>query len=648
MRVLSLMKTIARRFARPALPATSSVTAPFALALMAGLVHGAVFAQSNPGPGPNRLGAVVVTATRSPQLLEQVLSDVTVLTRADIERQAIGSLADLLRSQPGFEMLRNGGPGANTSMFVRGADTRHTVVIIDGQRIDSQASSGASWQAIPLAQIERVEIVRGAASAIWGSDAIGGVVQIFTRKGDSKPQVDFGLGAGNRGLVKVDAAISGVTGMLDYAASVAGEQSNGFNARPLAVADPKYTPDDDGYRNRNASLRLGAQLNTAHRLELTGLVSHVDADYDASAKPKTDDKTISDTRARRAGWSAQWSPELNSNFSVGESMERYETRPNPYLTETKVRSYALTGGYKVGGGQLNGLLERREDRLANTSLTSSPTPGKAERHQDAIGAGYIWGSGPLSLQLHGRHDKDSEFGGSDTGTAAIGYQIAPQWRVLTSFGTAFRAPSLYQRFSEYGNPKLVPEEGKNAEFGLKFNQGVHELGLTVYRNLVDNLIIFGAPGLCKSEFGCYQNVSQARLQGLTLTGATAFSGVRLSGSLDLQAPKDVTDTAGYKNYGKLLARRSKQHGSLRADTDLGNWTLGAQILASGMRYDDAANTKRLGGYALLGLDAQYKLGRDLQLQLKLDNALDKAYQTAGGYASSPRQVFIGLRHGISL
>ncbi|WP_310383297.1 TonB-dependent receptor plug domain-containing protein [Roseateles sp.] len=641
------MNIFTRRAARPDFRAPVAVKAPFALALLASLLHNPVLAQTNPGPGPNKLGAVVVTATRSPQLLSEVLSDVTVLSRADIERQAIGSLADLLRSQPGFEMLRNGGPGANTSMFVRGADTRHTVVIIDGQRIDSQASSGASWQAIPLAQIERVEIVRGAASAIWGSDAIGGVVQIFTRKGDSKPQIDLGVGAGNRGLVKMDAAISGLSGMFDYALSVAGEQSNGFNARPV-LNDPKYTPDDDGYRNRNASLRLGAQLNAAHRLDLTGLVSHVDADYDATPKPKTDDQTISDTRALRAGWSAQWSPELNSNFSVGESMERYETRPSPYVTETKLRSYALGGSYKLGGGQLNGLLERREDRLDNTGLSASPTPGKAERHQDAIGAGYIWGTGPLSLQLHGRHDKDSEFGGSETGTAAIGYQVAPQWRVLTSVGSAFRAPSLYQRFSDYGNPKLIPEEGKNAEVGLKFSQGVHALGLTVYRNLVDNLIIFGAPGLCKSEFGCYQNVSQARLQGLTLTAATALSGVRLSGSLDLQSPKDVTDSAGYKNYGKLLARRSKQHGVLRADTDLGGWALGAQILASGMRYDDAANTKRLGGYALLGLDAQYKLGRDLQLQLKLDNAFDKAYQTAGGYASAPRQIFIGLRHGISL
>ncbi|MCV2359610.1 TonB-dependent receptor [Paucibacter sp. TC2R-5] len=614
---------------------------------MSSLVQSAAWAQSSPGAGPNKLGSVVVTATRSPQALGQVLSDVTVLTRADIERQAIGSLADLLRSQPGFEMVRNGGAGANTSMFVRGADTRHTVVIIDGQRIDSQASSGASWAAIPLAQIDRVEIVRGAASAIWGSDAIGGVVQIFTRRGDSRPQVDLGLGAGNLGLVKLDAAISGLSGIVDYAVSVAAEQSNGFNARPV-LNDPKFTPDDDGYRNRNASLRLGAQLNAAHRLELTGLNSHVDAQYDATAKPKTDDQTLSDTRALRAGWTAQWNPELNSNFSVGESMERYETRPSPYLTETKLRSYSLNGSYKIGDGQINALLERREDRLNNSGLSASPTPGRAERHQDAIGAGYIWGSGPLSLQLHGRHDKDSEFGGSDTGTAAIGYQVTPQWRVLSSLGTAFRAPTLYQRFSDYGNPKLIAEEGKNAEIGIKFSEGVHGLGLTVYRNLVDNLIIFGAPGLCRSEYGCYQNVNQARLQGLTLTGASAIGSLRLSGSLDMQSPKDVTDTPGYANYGKLLTRRSKQHGSLRADTDLGLWTLGAQVVASGMRYDDAANTKRLGGYALLGLDAQYKLGRDLQLQLKLDNALDKAYQTAGGYASAPRQFFIGLRHGVSL
>jgi len=634
------MNAQVRRVARPSSRVALRAATPLALALLAALP---ARAQSQAGQaGPRGLDPVVVTASRSPQLLSQVLADMTVLTRADIERQAIGGLADLLRSQACFELVRNGGPGANTSLFVRGADTRHTTVLIDGVRVDSQASSGASWNAIPLAQIERIEIVRGAASAIYGSDAIGGVVQIFTRKGDGKPQVELGAGIGNRGLAKLDASVTGLNGSIDYAFSVATERSDGFNTRPV-LNDPAYAPDQDGYRNRNLSLRVGAQLNAEHRVELSGLNSHVNAQYDASAKPKTDDRTLSDTRALRGAWSAQWSKAFSTEASIGESMERYETRPSPYLTETRIRSYALQGSYQLDpSNRFTGLLERREDKLENTGLSISPTPGSADRHQDAVGAGWLWSAGALSLQLHARHDQDSEFGGASTGTLAGGYQLAPAWRVQASYGTAFRAPSLYQRFSDYGTGKLDPEKGRNAELGLHYGAGLNEFSITAYRNLVDNLIIFGAAGPCKSEFGCYQNVSRGRLQGLSLRGGTTLAALRLTGSLDLQAPKDVTE--GTANYGKLLARRAKTHASLRAETDLASWSLGAQVLASGKRTDNLATGYKLGGYATVDFDAQYAISPALRLQLKLDNAFDRDYQSARGYASAPRQVFVGLRY----
>ena len=613
---------------------------PFALALLAALPE--AHAQS---AGRKGLEPVFVTATRSPQALSQVLADATVITRADIERQAFGGLADLLRSQACFEMVRNGNPGANTSLFVRGAETRHTKVLIDGVPYDSQRTDGASWQSLPLAQIERIEIVRGAASAIYGSDAIGGVVQIFTRKGEGAPLLELGVGGGNNGLAKLDASISGMSGMsgmsgiFDYALSVASERSDGFNTRPV-IGDPSYSPDIDGYRSRSVSLRLGAQLNKAHRVDLIGIDSHINSQYDATIKPKVDDRNINAARALRAAWTAQWSPALDTSFSVGESTDNYETKPSVYKTETRTRSTALSAGLKLGGGQLNGSLERREDKLVNTSVAG----GKADRHQDAVGLGYLWSAGPLSLQAHARHDSDSEFGSANTGTLAAGYQLSPQWRLLSSYGTAFKAPSLYQRFSQYGKADLQPEKGKNAEIGLHFTQGVHSASLTGYRNLINDLIVFGAPGPCPDGFGCYENVGQARLQGLSLKGNTSLGAVRLSGSLDLQSPKDVTERAGHKNYGKVLARRAKTHGSLRAETDLAGWALGAQVMASGKRTDNLNTGFKLGGYVTLDLDAQYSLNQQLRLQLKLDNAFDRKYETARGYANAPFQFFVGLRY----
>jgi len=590
----------------------------------------------------NKLDTVVTTASRTPQKLSEVLADMTVITRADIERQAFGSLADLLRAQACFELVRNGGPFTNTSMFVRGADTRHTTVLVDGIHYDSQASSGATWQNIPLAQIERIEIVRGAASAIYGSDAIGGVVQIFTRKGDGKPTVEIAAGAGNRGLRKGSVSVTGMSGIVDYAFSLAGERSDGYNIRP--TTDPAYHPDQDGYRHGDGSARVGLQLAKEHRVEVMAMRSKSNSQYDASAKPTVDDRNLNEMKALRGSWSAQWSPEFNTEFTAGESTDRYEIPPPgfPYLTETRIRSYALNGGYKLGDHQFTGVVERREDRLLNSSLPQSATPGQGDRHDDAIGAGWMWSGGPLSLQLNARHDDDSEFGGASTGSVAAGYKLGDGWRVRGSWGTAFRAPSLYQRFSDYGNPKLTPEHGRNAEVGVHYEQGTTSLAVTAYRNLIDDLIIFGAAGKCLSNFGCYENVSQGRLQGLTLSAGGQLGVVRLSGSVDLQAPKDVTP--GSATYGKLLARRSREHASLRADTSLGSWDFGAMVLVSGKRFDNAANTTKLGGYATLDLDAQYEISKQLRMQFKVENAFNRRYQSANGYDAQPVQAFVGLRY----
>ncbi|MEJ6000601.1 TonB-dependent receptor plug domain-containing protein [Paucibacter soli] len=626
------------------------------LALAAAAVAWPQSALAQNGPAANKLDQVQVTATRSSIRLDQTLADVTVLTRADIERQAFGGLADLLAKQSCFEFARPGGPGATTSLFLRGANTQHTVVMIDGVRMDTQSGSGgATWESMPLALIERVEILRGAASSLYGSDAVAGVVQIFTRKGGAKPFVEFGGGIGSLGMVKGDLSVGGMLGQLDYAFSLAAEFADGFNARPVAFdpKDPGYTPDRDDWRNHNLNARVGYQLAKGQRVELLSSSSHAESGYDASAKPKpgVNDRNIHDLRASRAFWSAQWSEAWNSELSVGESRDRYETKTQyAYLTETLVRNYALHNSLKLGPGQLNVLLERREDKLINASLQSSS--GQAERHQNAAALGYLLSQAAWDAQVHLRHDQDSEFGGINTGTLAAGWRPVPALRLWASAANAFRAPTLYQSFSAYGPraglPALNPEKGRNAEFGLSYAQGAHELGLTIYNNRIKQLISWDNQfaSLCAATVnpakpdpwdGCYGNLAKVRLRGVSLSGSTELAGLKLSGSLDFQDPKDVLS-------GKTLGRRAKQHASLRVEKQWGDWTLGGQSQLSGKRWDTNANTTRLAGYALLNLDAQYRVNANLRLQLNLDNAFDRAYQTANGYAQAPRTLFMGLRY----
>ena len=575
------------------------------------------------------LPTVVVTATRAEQPLTDVLADVTLIDEAEIRRSGAVSVSDLLQRQPGFELSRNGGPGTSTSLFLRGADNRFTAVYIDGVRVDTQTTGGAPWEAIALGQVERIEIVRGPAAAVYGSDAVAGVVQIFTKKGNGPFSPYVGIGLGSHSTKKAEAGFSGQHGVLDYALGATREISHGFDSRPGA------NPDRDGYRSSSASGRLGLQLNAAHRLEASGTFSDMKGQYDGFTPGQHD---VSQQRLSTLGgaWAAQWSKEYSTRLSVSESRQRYETAPDLYRTETTLRNYLLQNEWRRGGHLITAALERREDALANPALNPWDNAIDRDRHQNAIALGYGYSAGAHTLQLNARYDRDSEFGGESTGGIAYGYGFAPGWRVTAAAGTAFRVPTLYQRFSEYGQPALQPEKSRNLELGLRWSQGSSHFGVTAYRNKVRNLITFGAAGPCGSAFGCYENTGRALLQGVTISGAHRLAGVNLGGSLDLQNPKDdVTD--------KLLARRAKRLLKLNADTRVGDWTLGTEWRGSSKRYDDAANTRRLGGYGVLSLYASATLAREWQLLARIDNLADKDHQLARGYATAGRTFHVGLR-----
>lgn len=619
------------------------VLTPMALALS--LLAPAAFAQSAPvdAAAERRLDEVTVTGSRSPMKLSEVAADLTVINRDTIERQGLGNIAALLRNVAGLQITSNGGPANTTSVFIRGAETRHTVVLIDGIRIDGQSTGGARWENLPLSLIDRVEVLKGPASALYGSDAIGGVVQIFTRKGIGRPQLDLGVGAGNLGQKKADVALSGGTAAFDYAGSLAVDRGTGFNAY-LNTANKSYNPDDDGWRNYSGSLRLGARVAEGQRLELLALKSRTDAGYDAGKN--ADDRSITDSTAAKLSLNSTWTNALSTQLSAGQSEENYETKPSsPYLTKTRIRSASLQGFYRINEQhQLNGVLERREDRLVNSDLVGG---GRGERDQNALGLSYLGTLGVFSLQAHGRHDDDSEFGGIDTGSLAAGVKLGGGWKVTVSAGNAFRAPTLYQRGSIYGPDtgkgfeELRPERAQNREAGLAWTRGDFDFAVTTFHNRVTDLIAFGAAGSCRSNSGCYSNVARALLKGTSLKGGAQLGPVNLSATADFLDPIDA-------NTGRQLQRRAKRFGTLRAETTLRSWTLGASVVGSGARFDDAANKTKLGGYGLLNLDAQYAVAKEWRLQLNVDNTFNRDYQTANFYQQAPRTWFVMLRYSPSL
>jgi vitamin B12 transporter len=618
------------------LPAGARACARLALLPLA--LAAAFPALAQPAAAEPALRETVVTAARVEQPLSDLVADVSIIDRATIERSGATGVADVLARLPGIEIARSGGLGNTSSVFVRGAESRFTAVYIDGVRVESQSTGGPNWESIPLAQIDRIEVLRGPAAAVYGSDAIGGVIQLFTRKGEAGVSPYVGVGIGSRNLRRIEAGVSGAAGGFDYSLGVAREKSDGFNVR----LDPGYDPDRDGYRNTSGNARLGFQINAQHRLEATLLASDLKSGYDdfgyVPGAP-VDDRSRYKLRTAGLSWTAQWTDVWRTRLSLSDSIGKYETVPNFYRTETDLRGFLFQNEFRFGPHLVTAALERREDKLKNApGVGDFASPGlDRDRSQDAIALGYGFTQGPHALQINLRHDDDSEFGGQNTGSIAYGFSVTPAWRVTASAGTAFRAPTLYQRFSEYGVAGLDPEKGRNVELGLRYAEGATSASATVYRNRVRNLIGFDySSTACQSFFGCYGNTARATYEGVTLAASQRFGDVTLRGSLDFQDPRDdISD--------KLLVQRARRHGTLGADLRLGTWTLGAEVQASGMRYADAANSQRLHGYAVFNLSATAPITPELSVVARIDNVADRDYQLVRNYATPGRAAYLGLK-----
>lgn len=597
---------------------------PLRLAVLACAAASPVLAQTTPV-----LPETVVTATRSSVPVTDVVADVSIVDRAAIERSGANGLADLLSRVPGITVTRNGGPASTTSVYLRGAETRFTAVFVDGVRVDSQSTGGASWNAIPLAQVERIEVLRGPAAAVYGSDALAGAVQIFTRQGESGffPSVQLGLGSHNTRDVGV--SLRGGQGAVSYALGLSDERSDGFNAQP------KGNPDRDGYESQSVSGRLSWKPVPGQTLEVSLLDSEQTSDFDGFLSVD-DDQSRQDLRTLGLTWSAAWSDAWSTRLGLTRGTDRYETTPSPYLTDTRIDTYLLRNEWRFGSATVSADLERREDRLQN----GSTSPSNTARHQNALALGYTLRQGAHTWQLNARQDDDSEFGRHATGSVAYAMAFSSAWRATLSAGTAFRVPTLFQRFSFYGTPDLKAETARNVEAGLRYQAGHDRAGFTVYRNDVKDLINYvSGPGNCANGVGdyagCYGNTGRARYSGVTLSGATRLGEVNLGASLDLMRPKD-------RETGLRLARRAQTQATLSADTRVGQWTLGGEIQHLGARFNDAGNTQRLPAHTLLNLTASAALSPDWTLRARIDNLSDKAYESVLGYATAGRTLYVGL------
>ena len=581
------------------------------------LAIGVVFASSAYAENlPEYVGdTIVVTPTRTAEKASAVISDMTVITAQEIAAAGQTSLVELLQAQAGVEIAQNGGAGTLASVRIRGGNANHTLVLIDGLRVGSATAGTTPLENITLDQVERIEILRGPASSLYGADAVTGVIQIFTRQGRGTPKPTVTLGGGSHGLLQGQVGYAGEAGNTRFNLGAGYSRTNGgFSAaRPGTFG---FNPDDDGDEKRSLLLNLSHTLDDRNHVGLAAMANRDFVDYDAGT---ADDVAHNKVNSVSAWWkahpSAQWASQLRAglgqnhteNFSLGASTGRFDTDQTQYLWQN---DFALTGG------NLTASLERSDQRVSSSTAFTV-----TRRTVNAAQLGYLGQWGVHTLQASVRRDDYSDFGGHSTGTLGYAYALSPAWRASASYGTSFKAPTfndLYWPVTPFfqGNPALKPEQGRNLEMALRYLNQVDELGLTVYRNRVKDLIAYVFPTM--------ENVNRAALEGITLDGSTVLAGLRIRASMDWQQPTDDAT-------GKLLTYRARRHGTLDVSKGLDRWELGATLVASGSRFTNAANTQSLAGYALLDLRAQYRINAEWHVLMRVNNVLDADYQLVAGY-----------------
>jgi vitamin B12 transporter len=577
---------------------------------------------------PVRMDPVVVTATRIPQPVSSLLSDVRIIDSTDIANAGNQSLIDLLQFQGGVEIATNGGPGQVSGVFMRGTNANHVVVLIDGVRVNSATSGTNAFENIPLNQIERIEIVRGPASSLYGADAIGGVIQIFTRQGGNRTALSAGLGTWNTQRYSVGFARE--IGATRLSVQAGYEDTRAFSATNDRSAF-SFNPDSDPYRNKNLGVNLGHTWAPGQELALRALVSEGTAHFDSG--PDSDDVN----RQRLSTYALESRNKLLANWSSTlrlargtDDIQTLGSFPGGFRTDQNQVSWQ--NDIAAAGGQIAlGLEYRREnvDSSTDYSLTN--------RTIRAVFAGYSAVFGANLLQASARRDDNSQFGARDTGNLGYGYRIAPDWRVSATAGTAFKAPSFNDLYfvSPFfsGNPELKPERATSRELAVNYDNGAQRAGLTLYHNRIRDLIAVDP------TFSTVINVNEARIRGGTLRFGTDVADYRLNAEV---THEEATDEA----TGNLLPRRAKTFGALSMAGSAGALRFGAGIVASGGRFDTVANapSSRLAGYALLNLRASYVFSPGYAVSVRWNNVLDKDYELVRGYNTPGSNVFVSLEY----
>lgn len=585
------------------------------------------------------LDDVVVTATRTPQPREAVIADVTVIASEEIQRGGQTTLVELLQRQPGIEITSNGGAGTTSGIFMRGTNTNHVVVLIDGVRVQSATLGTTAFENLPTELIDRIEILRGPASNLYGPDAIGGVIQIFTKNGVDgfKPFASLGFGSYDTRI-----ATGGLRGKVNdtsYALSLAAKNIGGFSALD---ANNNVLNDDDSYRNLAVTANLSHQIAAGHDIAIQFLNSDGSNQFDNrfngsgfSSKAKLDQQSIALISHNKI--TSFWLSKLR----IAEGRDKSKTLDEFSLAEGDIFNTRQTqinwqNDFSLPIGTLTLMYDKLKDKVdSNTDFD------KSKRTNEGYLASYLANLSAHSLHASLREDHNSQFGNYVTGGLGYGYSFNDQWRLTTSYGNAFKSPTfsdLY--FPGFSNPKLKPEKSDNFEASVKYQNVNSSFSITAFENRIRDLI-----GFDLNTF-TVENIAKVKIKGLSFAGSQQFDQLDISASADFQSPRNIEND-------NLLVRRANRNGKLNLGYKWQDWRFGAEINSATKRYNDNSNSLSMSGYTVFNLTGQYKINPDWSVNARVNNVFDKKYRlaldgnpatTGFAYNTPGANLFVNVRY----
>lgn len=570
-----------------------------------------------------KLSDTLITASRVVEQRNESSAASTVFTRADIERLQPTTVADLLKRVPGMQIGQSGGRGSVSGIYLRGTKTAQTLVLIDGQRFNGADSGAAALEFLSVDQIERIEVSKGANSATYGSDAIGGVIQIFTRRADGeglRPRAR--LAYGSRGSWERSLGLSGGNTDTRFSLNVSSEDTNGINR-----TDIKQGPnaDHDAYRNNSVSFNLSHRFNDRVEAGLSLLDQRGETEYDLGYignYPYDEFELKSYSAFTKAQLNDIWSTQLE----LGHSERRRFLRADDAYWHDSLSTYrdAIHWLNNVQLSEQHSLttgIEWYEDKL-----NSNATYNEDSRWNQAAYAQHNYEGQHISTELGLRHDKNQQFGSENTWHGALTVPLNTANQLIVSYSEGFRAPTFVDLYypdschptfgcSPAANPDLQPEHSKSYELQWRSQLADNtRLEASLYRTDIKDAIVL-------DSLWIPQNISTVRINGFEASLSHEFMGWQSVLGLSIIDPRD-------RDTGKTLSRRAKRTLSLDVDRQIGAYSFGASWLASSHSYSDEANTQRMSGYGVLGLRTGWQASSDIFLGLKVDNVLDKKYSHA--------------------